>query len=258
MEPNTRRVSIINQKGGVGKSTTTVNLATRLAELGKKVLVVDFDAQGNASVFCGVSPHTRRWGSAQMVLEPLGAFEPLRDVLLPGLDLVPCVPDFALVEPKLFADVIRGPRCLRRALDAHAKSYDFVLTDCGPNLGILAVNAIVACPEVLVPIELAHAAAMGAVTFQSFLNDSQQNLEASIRLLGVLPTFHDEREVTPRAVLKDLRDIFGSSVFAQPIHTSAAIRDAAGKGRPIILEEPNSRGAQEYRALTEEVLSRGQ
>jgi chromosome partitioning protein len=252
-----RRLSIINQKGGVGKSTTTVNLAARLVELGKRVLVVDLDAQGNASAFCGVDPHQRRWGSAQLVLEPTGHFEPLRDVLLEGLDLVPCVPDFALVEPRLFADVIRGPRFLKKALDTHAHGYDFVLTDCGPSLGILAVNAIVACPEVLVPIELAHAAAMGAVTFQSFLVDTQQNLEPAIRMLGVLPTFHDERESTPRAVLAGLKDIFGPLLFSQPIHTSAAIRDAAGKGRPIVLEEPNSRGAHEYRALADEVLARG-
>lgn len=257
MDSKQRRVSIINQKGGVGKTTTTVNLAVRLAELGYRVLVVDFDAQGNASAFLGADPHVARWGTAEFILDPTSGFTPLRNLLVNGLDLVPCCPDFTLVEPRLFSDVIRGARSLKRALDTHSVGYDFVLTDCGPNLGILAVNAVVGCPEVLIPIELAHAAAMGAVKFQSFLNDTQQNLEPSIRLLGVLPTFHDEREKTPREVLSELHTIFGAHVFSQPIHSAAAIRDAAGKGRPIVLEEPDSRGALEYRALTEEVIARG-
>lgn len=257
MYGNERRISVINQKGGVGKSTTTSNLAVALAQSGKRVLVVDFDAQGNATAFFGLDPHVARWGNAALVLDGGSAFSPLRDVLVPGLDVVPCVPDFALVERALFGDLIAGPKRFKRALDKHAAGYDVILTDCGPQLGMLALNAVVACPEVLVPIELAHAAALGAMTMQSFIASVQNDLEPTVRLMGVLPTFLDEREVTPREVLAQLHTLFGSAVFTQPIHTAASIRDAAGRGRPVVLEEPSSRGASEYRALAQEVVARG-
>jgi chromosome partitioning protein len=122
---------------------------------------------------------------------------------------------------------------------------------------MLAINAVVACPEVLVPIELAHAAAMGAVTLRRFLQDVQVDLEPRVGILGVVGTFADERERTPRELLTVLRTVFGSQLFDTVIHTSAAIRDAAGRGRPVVLDAPQSRGAEEYQLLTQEVVTRG-
>lgn len=251
------RVSVINQKGGVGKSTSTVNLAVVLArDFKQRVLVLDWDAQANASAFLGL-PAEPVWGNTDFVMAPEAGFHPVRDVLVPGLDVIPGKPDFALVERSLLGDLLSGPRRLRRSVDRYASAYDVVLTDCGPSLGMLAINAIVACPDVLVPIELAHAAALGAMTLQSFLSEAQNNLEASIRILGVLPTFLDQRERTPREVLADLSRIFGAALFETAIHTAANVRDAGGQGRPVVLTEPNSRGASEYRALAQEVVARG-
>lgn len=251
------RVSVINQKGGVGKSTTTANLAVVLArDLGLRVLVLDWDAQGNASAFLGL-PAAPAWGNTDFVMAPDAGFHPVRDVLVAGLDVIPGKPDFALVERQLLGDLLAGPRRLRRAFDRYASNYDIVLTDCGPTLGMLAINAVVACPDVLVPIELAHAAALGALTLQRFLSEAQGNLEASIRILGVLPTFLDDRERTPREVLGDLARIFGAALFETAIHTAANVRDAGGQGRPVVLTDPNSRGALEYRALAQEVVTRG-
>lgn len=251
------RISVINQKGGVGKSTTTANLAVVFArDFGQRVLVIDWDAQANASAFLGLSD-SPSWGNTSLVLEPGRGFHPIRDVLTPGLDVVPGCPDFALVERQLLGDLLTGPRRLRRALEPVFGQYDIVLTDCGPTLGMLAINAVAACPDVLVPIELAHAAALGALTLQRFLVEAQANLEASIRTLGVLPTFLDERERTPREVHSELSRLFGSTLFQTAIHSAANVRDAAGQGRPVVLLDPTSRGALEYRALAQEVLNRG-
>lgn len=249
-----RRISVLNQKGGVGKTTTAVNVAVALAQRGKRVLLVDLDGQRNATQFVGLGDLDAPCCDA-LILD--GVFAPQRDVLVAGLDVVPASRQQTALELKLTANIVSGPKKLRKSLDAHVEGYDFVLTDCGPTLGLLALNAVLACPEVLVPIELAHAAAMGAVTLRSWLQDVRMDAEPDLRVLGVLPTFADDRERTPKQMLATLKDIFGADVFETVIHNSAAIRDAAGAGRPVVLDAPQSRGAQEYQALTEEVIARG-
>ncbi len=249
------RIAVLNQKGGVGKTTTTVNLAVALAQAGQRVLVVDLDAQRNATQFLGVD-EAPGYSSTELVMGE-GTFAPRRDVLVPGLDVVPAAESLALVERRLLENVLAGPRRLKRALQAH-DAYDVILTDCGPTLGMLALNAVAACPDVLVPIELAHAAAMGALTLQEFLADVRLELEPKVHILGVLGTFADRREKTPPQILETLRGLFGPAVFDTVIHTCAAVRDAAGTGRPVVLHAPSSRGAQEYLSLTQEVLNRGQ
>lgn len=250
-----RRIAVLNQKGGVGKTTTAVNVAVALAQQGKRVLLLDLDAQRNATQFLGLDEVDSKTGADAFVLE--GTFVPVRDVLVAGLDVVPATAQHALLERRLFGDAVSGPKKLKKALNAIQQVYDFVLTDCGPTLGMLALNAVAACPEVLIPIELAHAATVGALTLRQWLDDVRMDVEPSVRVLGVLPTFADDREKTPREMLTTLRSVFGTDLFETVIHTSAAIRDAAGQGRPVVLAAPQSRGAAEYQSLTQEVIARG-
>lgn len=250
-----RRIAVLNQKGGVGKTTTAVNVAVALAQMGKRVLLLDLDAQRNATQFLGLDEAESKNGADALVLD--GTFAPVRNVLVPGLDVVPATAQHALLERRLFGDAVSGPKKLKKALNGIQEPYDFILTDCGPTLGMLALNAVAACPEVLIPIELAHAATVGALTLRKWLDDVRVDVEPSVRVLGVLPTFADDRERTPREMLTTLRAVFGADLFETVIHASAAIRDAAGQGRPIVLADPQSRGAAEYQSLTQEVIARG-
>jgi chromosome partitioning protein len=166
----------------------------------------------------------------------------------------------ALLEKRLLDNYLSGPRKLAMALRAIENRYDYVLTDCGPTLGMMALNAVAACPEVLVPIALAYEAVMGAHTiqkFQKFVENVRLELEPATHIMGVLPTFFTESEASPKKLLATIRDIFGPLVFETVISRSSAIKDAAGVGRPIVLLDPKSRGAEQYNRLTDEVIARG-
>lgn len=254
-----RRIAIVNQKGGVGKTTTTVNLAAALALRGKKVLVVDFDPQGNASQFLGLAERIEQPGlySANDFALDKGPFTPQRNILTNGLDLIPATEDLSFLEGELLRDVIGGVRSLDAALRKVEGEYDFVLTDCPPTLGMLALNAMVACPEILIPVKLAPASVPGALRLRKHLDGLRATTESSLRILGVLGTFYTDVAKKPREILTALGDIFGPLLFNTYIHASQAVESAAESGRPIIHLEPGQRGAQQYAALTEEVIARG-
>jgi chromosome partitioning protein len=251
-----RRISMVNQKGGVGKTTTAVNLGVGLALRSFRVLLVDYDPQANASNFLGFVSRLDRlplYTAADLTFG-CGCFEPLKDVLVPGLDLVPATQLLASVESRPTAG--RG-QPLRRALDRVDRNYDFILADCAPTLGALAVNAMIACPELILPLRLEPAGIPGALRTQATVDALRRTANPALRLLGVLGTFHKETGRMARDVGEHVIRIFGQLAFETRIHQSDSVGRAAGKGVPILLDAPRRREAVEYQQFTQEVITRG-
>jgi chromosome partitioning protein len=270
-----RRLSIVNQKGGVGKTTTCVNLAANLAARGKRVLLIDYDPQGNCTQFLGLAHLTEdhhTYGAAEFTMgsardgAPAGAngFAPQRDILLHEagggegrLDLLPATEELAFIEANLLTDVIAGARRLLAAVKTIEPEYDFIIADCAPTMSILLLNAVCACPEVLIPVKLSAASVPGALRLRRHIQEKlRHSVDPGIHIMGVLGTFNSDSARKPREILGALREVFGSAVFETTIHTNQAADDAAEAGVPVVLGKPGARAAIQYDQLTDEVLAR--
>jgi len=255
-----KRIAVLNHKGGVGKSTTTVNLAVLLALQGKRVLVIDYDPQANTSQFLGLAKTIEEpslYGAAEFTLG-VGEFSPQRNVLVEGLDLLPATDSLFDVDKERSKDYDRNLRLLATAVGAIETGYDFILADCQPTLGFLPSSAVVACPNVLVPVKLAPASVLGAAKVRTHVEDDLRlRKQSEARIFGVVGTFDSEVASMPKQVLSGLRAIFGELVFKTSIHQQQAVENSAGRGAPIVLLDPKGRAAQEYRQLTEEVVNHG-
>lgn len=258
-----RAISVCNYKGGVGKTTTATNLAVVLAQLGRRVLLVDCDPTScSATQFLGFAhlvDTLGTYGTADFVLGK-GDFSPLSLGAVPGLDLLPATAELPFLEAQLFRDVIAGPRRLQHAVQAIAHRYDFVIADCAPHYGLLTQAALAACPEVLIPVELTPASAIGVIKLRDHLNQLRLDLAPRLSILGVLGTFFRPRERLSREVLDNqLAPIFPrgpGGLFDTVIHERVAAAAAAGDGAPIVLADPTNPVAEQYVALTQEVVSR--
>jgi len=255
----TRNVAVVSQKGGVGKTTTAVNLSVVLALRGYRVLVVDCEPQGDASAQLGVgamSGATRSAGpSACVDVTTRGAdLEPQRDILVRGLDVIPASPRF----PTRASEARRLLRSTRAQVGASNvdRDYDFIIADCPPTSAPTALAAMVACSDVLIPVQLAPGslrALRGIITVIERLGAEHG---VHIAPLGFLGTFYRENAgPNPKQALAALRRAMGRLVFDTVIHDSQEVACAVN-GRPIVLEKPRARGAREYEALTDEVLAR--
>ena len=256
MGDTARVIAIVNQKGGVGKSTTAVSLGAALAELGHSVLLVDLDPQGNASTGLGIRHVAREVSTYEVLLAEARVQDAIVPTAVEGLDAVPSTIDLAGAEIELVSQFARETR-LARALETVRRGlYDFVLMDCPPSLGLLTVNALTAADEVLVPIQCEYYALEGLGQLLRNVRLVQQNVNQNLRLTGIVLTMFDSRTRLSEQVVEEVRKYFGRRVYDTVIPRTVRLSEAPGYGQPITLYDPGSKGAKSYRALAGEVLSR--
>jgi chromosome partitioning protein len=251
-----RIVALANQKGGVGKTTTTITLAAALADLGQKVLIVDFDPQGACALGLGYEPGSVDPSIYNVLLDRATSVE---DALLktnvPGLDLLPSNIDLAAAELMLVQEVAREQSLLRVLAPLRVK-YDFILIDCPPSLGLLTINALTAADGVLIPLECEYYALRGMALLLDSIDRVKERLNPRLHIDGILATMYDGRTLHGREVLGRVREAFGTKVFDTVIRKTVRFAEAPVIGEPILSYAPTSPGALAYRQLAEEVMSR--
>jgi chromosome partitioning protein len=251
-----RVIALCNQKGGVGKTTSAINLGAALAELGRRVLLVDFDPQGALSAGLGVQPHQLDRTSYNLLMERGISIE---DVLLktsvPGIDLLPSNIDLSAAEIQLVGEVARE-QTLARELAPVLPEYDFVLIDCQPSLGLLTVNALTAAHGVIIPLECEFFSLRGVALLIDTIEKVQQRLNPNLKLDGILATMYDGRTLHGREVFARVLEAFGDTVYDTVITRTVRFPETTVAGEPITSWAPNSTGAKAYRHLAREVIAR--
>lgn len=250
-----RVIAITNQKGGVGKTTTSVNLGAALAELGFRVLVIDLDPQGNASTGMGVNPRNVEHSIYEVILHDLPMEDAVEPTAVRNLFCVPATIDLAGAEIELVPAMMREMR-LKHAIDAVKDDYDWVLIDCPPSLGLLTVNGLAASNDVIVPIQCEYYALEGLGQLLRNVSLIQQRINPSLKVRGIVLTMFDARTRLAEQVETDVREHFGDTVYTTVIPRTVRLSEAPSFGQPIIVFDPSSRGAVAYRDLAKEV-SRG-
>jgi chromosome partitioning protein len=251
-----RVISMCNQKGGVGKTTTTINLGAALAEFGRKVLLVDFDPQGSLSVGLGLNPHEMDLSIYNLLMD--------RDVRIddvvvpsgvPGMDLLPSNIDLSAAEVQLVHEVARE-QTLQRVLAPAIGKYDVILIDCQPSLGLLTVNALTASDGVIVPLECEYFALRGVALLKTTIDKVRERLNPRLEIEGVLGTMFDGRTLHSREVMDRLVQAWGDKVFHTVIRRTVKFSDSTVAGEPITSYAATSAGAESYRDLAREVAVR--
>jgi chromosome partitioning protein len=252
-----RVVAIANQKGGVGKTTTAINLGTALAACGKTVLLIDIDPQGNASTGLGIQSAARHLTSYDLILGEAKLADTVLRTQVPGFALVPSVVDLSAAEVELVERPRREYR-LKDALAAADKDYDYVLIDCPPSLGLLTVNALVAARAVLVPLQCEFFALEGLSLLLRTVDRVRRSFNPQIEVQGVLLTMFDRRNNLAQQVATDVRSFLGKRVFDTVIPRNVRVSEAPSHGMPVLLYDFRCPGAQAYVQLAGEVLRREQ
>ena len=251
-----RIIAMCNQKGGVGKTTTAINLASALAGYGRKVLVVDFDPQGALSAGLGVVAHDIKTIYDLMVEKELK----VQDVILPtgvkNLDVIPANIDLSAAEVQLVNEVARE-QILARVLRPVTDNYDVVIIDCQPSLGLLTVNALTAAHGVLIPLNCEFFALRGVALLIETIEKVRDRLNPAIKLDGILATMYDPRTLHAREVVERLYEAFGDQVFDTIVHRTVKFPDATIAAVPITEFAPASDAAEYYRTVARELVSRG-
>jgi chromosome partitioning protein len=256
--PGPRLIAIANQKGGVGKTTTTINLGAALVALGRKVLIVDLDPQGNASTGLGVEPSARDYTTYDLLLDDVGLREVIKPTATDRLMIVPATIDLSSADIELVSNEKRSyllHDALRQsAMDAYA--FDYVLIDCPPSLSLLTVNAMVAAHSVLIPLQSEFFALEGLSQLLLTIREVRQSANPDLRIEGVLLTMYDARNNLSQQVESDARDNLGDLVCKTVIPRNVRVSEAPSYAQPVLDYDPASKGAKAYMALATELIEK--
>jgi chromosome partitioning protein len=259
-----RVLAIANQKGGVGKTTTAINLGTALAAIGEKVLILDLDPQGNASTGVGVAPEARGLTSFDVLTGKASIAKASTQTLVPNLSVVPANADLVGLETELMAEANR-PFRLRDAVATliaeqkarpPSEAHKYLLIDCPPSLNLLTLNALTASHAVLVPVQCEFFALEGISQLKETIDQVKATLNPDLEVQGVVLTMHDARTSLSKEVENEVRAFFGAKVYATMIRRNVRVAEAPSHGKPILLYDYDCHGSQDYIKLAHEVIER--
>jgi chromosome partitioning protein len=246
-------IAVLNQKGGVGKTTTTINLGAYLAKSGKSVLIVDFDPQGNATSGLGINKNELQTTIYDALFKRVGADQVIKETSVSNLYILPANPSLANAEVELVSELQRE-QMLKDVLAP--LSYDVILIDCPPSLGLLTVNALTAAQHLLIPVQAEYYALEGLSQLLSTVQRVRAGLNAQLDLLGVVVTMYDSRTSLSEEVYSELTKHFGDKVMKSIIPRNVRLAEAPSHGKPITDHDKWSKGARAYKALSKEILRR--
>jgi chromosome partitioning protein len=251
-----RIIAMCNQKGGVGKTTTSINMSAALAEYGRKVLLIDYDPQGALSAGLGVNAHDATTIYDLMLDRKIDPKSAIQHTAVKNLDVIPANIELSAAEMKLVNEIARE-QILAKILKQVADDYDVIIIDCQPSLGLLTVNALTAAHGVIIPLASEFFALRGVAILEDIISKVQEGLNPALQLDGILATMYDPRTLHSREVLDRLHEAFGQKVFRSVINRTVKFPDATVAQAPITSYAPDSDAAEAYRTVARELVDRG-